>query len=771
MVIHFFLSGFLYVLFSWQERCPIQILIICLLDELCSLETFSEVYSTTVHELEQLLAGEDSVLEAGLGAGHCTGIGMSTAGASGVLQFVAILMFTVHNVNWGPDNAHHPTYAEILQRSAIFQHAFTAAFECAGRLMRRCTESEVPAQSSLLPAMLMFMEWLACRPEMAVGSEVNEKQATARTFFWRQALNLLNSFADPSNEGNRIVGLEGSFTLGSLGGFVEDDNEGGVALWEDYELRGFVPLVPSQTALDYSNRPPRVGLGDKKERRVRIQRLVAAGRAIANVLESTGRGICYNEDLEKFIMAGEARSEETAGKDILADLGDMIDMTEEAECTELDNDAEALRGTISTNGSPWASETSAQERPMNPFLKITHGEEEDEEVIVFKPMIKGRHALPPAAEPRVADKIAPLPTLSPDVTPVLITQPSKGPVHIASGDGSYLLDANTLMASSKTGLVELAIPAPWMTTSGAAAAAGAGPSSASMSNNTLMSLLSMSTPGLSTPLKAAGMSESYGRPMMTSTPSSAGESLNLVVGATAPAYTSSSLSDWVQRGRTVFANGPDNVSPGTGVIGQSKQSALTTSLWSSQLEALATNQLPSLRLGEVTHTGNLGVETNPVLTSVRFSSAAESSALPLPVQYPSAGNGLVTPAIRSSWSGKENPAPNRVGPPAMRPPPGFGPLPAKPSISASLATSQGLIRAQTANELGHHPSEGDDQVDDYGWLDNYKSSKPVVSHGGFPGQGGSSLYSSSYGMWSMGNGTVTSSGSEITPFPFPGTTP
>jgi hypothetical protein len=44
-----------------------------------------------------------------------------------------------------------------------------------------------------------------------------------------------------------------------------DDGVKGLALWEDYELQGFLPLLPIQSALDFSNCHPYLGIGDKKE--------------------------------------------------------------------------------------------------------------------------------------------------------------------------------------------------------------------------------------------------------------------------------------------------------------------------------------------------------------------------------------------------------------------------------------------------------------------------------------------------------------------------
>ena len=122
------------------------------------------MYAATICELEQLLALDDICLKAGLGSEHRSGIGNGSSGAAGILQLVCILIFTIHNAN-GSNSSPQPTYAEVLQCSALLRNALTAAFELAGRLMCRCADSNDVSSSPLLPAMLVFTEWLASKPK------------------------------------------------------------------------------------------------------------------------------------------------------------------------------------------------------------------------------------------------------------------------------------------------------------------------------------------------------------------------------------------------------------------------------------------------------------------------------------------------------------------------------------------------------------------------------------------------------------------------------
>ncbi|KAF0903623.1 hypothetical protein E2562_028182 [Oryza meyeriana var. granulata] len=101
--------------------------------------------------------------------------------ALSVVKLVAILIFTVHNANKCADNQ---SFAEIVQRRVVLQNAFTTAFEFVGYLLKRCVELHDIASSIYLPAILAFIEWLACHPDFVACSEMDEEQAGARSFFW-----------------------------------------------------------------------------------------------------------------------------------------------------------------------------------------------------------------------------------------------------------------------------------------------------------------------------------------------------------------------------------------------------------------------------------------------------------------------------------------------------------------------------------------------------------------------------------------------------------
>ncbi|KAL0316759.1 UNVERIFIED_CONTAM: protein SMG7 [Sesamum radiatum] len=136
-----------------------------------SLETFAEVSSVVKSDfLELLSSGSDEEFSFGSDAAECR---------LAIVRMIAVLIFTVHNVNRENENQ---SYADILQRSVLLQNAFTATFEFVGCILERCNELNDPSSSYLLPGIMVFWEWLACHQDVAVGSELEEKQLNARSF-------------------------------------------------------------------------------------------------------------------------------------------------------------------------------------------------------------------------------------------------------------------------------------------------------------------------------------------------------------------------------------------------------------------------------------------------------------------------------------------------------------------------------------------------------------------------------------------------------------
>jgi len=228
------------------------------------LETFEDIFSLVISDLNQLLSsGPKEVLNFGSDVAE---------NALHFLQFITILIFTVHNVNM---NFEGKVYTEVLQRNVLLQSAFVAAFEFAGHIVKRCTQLLDISSSYMLPSIMVFVEWLACNPYAVLGKS-DERQSTACSFFWNNFVDLMNklllsglvSFGENEDEVcfSNMAGIEGE-TENSM-----------LALWEDFELRGFSPLAASQIFLDYSSKYSHASGLNENEKRLRIQRIFSAVR-------------------------------------------------------------------------------------------------------------------------------------------------------------------------------------------------------------------------------------------------------------------------------------------------------------------------------------------------------------------------------------------------------------------------------------------------------------------------------------------------------------
>ncbi|KAG4964497.1 hypothetical protein JHK84_039116 [Glycine max] len=235
-----------------------------------SLETLTEVLSLLSADLRELLSsGQDEELNFGTD---------TLQNKLAIVRVVSTIIFTVHNVN---KESEGQTYAEIVQHAVLLQNAFTVAFEFMSLVVERCMQLRDPSCSYLLPGILVFVEWLACYPYHAAGNDVDENQATVRSKFWNHCVSFLNKLLSVWYE--------------------EGETKNRLALWEDFELRGFGPLLPAQTILDFS-RKNSIGSDSEKERKARVKRILAAGKALANVVRIDQKMIYFDSKGKKFVI-------------------------------------------------------------------------------------------------------------------------------------------------------------------------------------------------------------------------------------------------------------------------------------------------------------------------------------------------------------------------------------------------------------------------------------------------------------------------------------
>ncbi|GAV62120.1 EST1_DNA_bind domain-containing protein/EST1 domain-containing protein [Cephalotus follicularis] len=309
-----------------------------------SLETFAEVLTVASSGFCELLSsGPDEEL---LGAD-------TVESALIIVRLISIMIFTVHNVKRENEGQ---TYAEIVQRAVLLQNAFAAVFEFLGRIIGRSVQLSDPSSSYLLPGILVFLEWLACCPDIATDSNVDEKQLSVRSNFWSHCIYFLNKVLSVS-----AVSLDddGDGTcFFNMNKYEEGETENRLALWEDFELRGFVPLLPAQSILDFS-RKHSFGNDGHKEKKARVKRIIAAGKALASVVRVDQKSVYYDSSLKKFVIG-------------VLPLNDFM-----------------LSGTSKSNGLMEDNQVG-QTMTMGvvqPDPQLYMDGEDEDEVIVFKPVV------------------------------------------------------------------------------------------------------------------------------------------------------------------------------------------------------------------------------------------------------------------------------------------------------------------------------------------------------------------------------------------------
>lgn len=276
-----------------------------------------------------------------------------------IVRLIAILIFTVHNLKRETENK---TYADIVQRAALLQNAFTAVFELMGHILERCEQLSDPSSSYLLPGVLVFVEWLACYPDIAAGRDMEERQATVRSSFWNHCISFLNKILSlwPMS----VDDDEDSTCFFNMSRYEEGETENRLALWEDFELRGFVPLLPAHTILDFS-RKHSFGSDGYKEKKARMKRILAAGKALTNVLVIDQKTVCFDSGLKKFVIGG------MPSDDVIFSNTDVPETNDKVQ----ENKIEKMSfGAVQENAQVYMD-----------------GEEEDE-VIVFKPVVTEKKA-------------------------------------------------------------------------------------------------------------------------------------------------------------------------------------------------------------------------------------------------------------------------------------------------------------------------------------------------------------------------------------------
>ncbi|XP_071741533.1 nonsense-mediated mRNA decay factor SMG7-like [Rutidosis leptorrhynchoides] len=263
-----------------------------------SLETFEEILSLVTSSLQELLSsGPEEEMDIGTDA---------VENGLFIVISVSILIFTVNNVKGGTEGQ---SYADIVQNTVLLKNALVTFYELMGILLKRCLQLTDLSSSFLLPGILVCVEWIACHPDV-VHNEIDEKRSTAQIEFWRCCISLFNKLLSDGlvTYDDNDDDVTSCFT--NMTRYQEGENEQRpAALLEDFELRGFLPLQPAQTFLDFS----RMHSETKIDKVARVKRILSAGKLVADKIIIDQKKVKFDSKLKKFVIGVELKKHKVEG--------------------------------------------------------------------------------------------------------------------------------------------------------------------------------------------------------------------------------------------------------------------------------------------------------------------------------------------------------------------------------------------------------------------------------------------------------------------------
>ncbi|KZV53259.1 hypothetical protein F511_21516 [Dorcoceras hygrometricum] len=191
-----------------------------------SLEEFPRSFAHTLSSLEALLVVDDAELILTMESYQF--VDSLRKGPYRAIQLVSTFIFVLHRLAQNPE-IKDPSGIDEKMQSEYTPLALETVFVCMGRLTERCQKHDI-AKCPLLPAVLVFVEWLAGALDVAEMHVADERVVNAMSYFF----GVLSEFLNRLDRNESVI---------------DADN---TALWEDHELRGFYPLAHMHEMLDFT---------------------------------------------------------------------------------------------------------------------------------------------------------------------------------------------------------------------------------------------------------------------------------------------------------------------------------------------------------------------------------------------------------------------------------------------------------------------------------------------------------------------------------------
>lgn len=327
-----------------------------------SLDEFNCAFASAIRELDALMALDDTKLSAALESYQC--LVSARTGPFRALQVTSIFIFIIDYLVHGPQGRSKDKNG--VEELVWTQFAMTTTFIFMGRLVNRCLNARQLDLCPLLPALLVFVEWLVDMLDEANTSGVDEKGRSAISYFFSDFIDLLNRLNIKKGEG------------------VYPDS---TSLWEDYELRGFAPLASAHASLDFSAPSEHIGSYESGNK-CRTHRIINAAMKIAKRPNDSMSWIFYDSLGRKFYT------------------GHSNVFPESKKSEKVDSDLKVKEPIQHIHETTEDCEEQILKTPSNASVKVKPVATEEEEVILFKPLIRYNSA-PLYASIAMNDQLSP----------------------------------------------------------------------------------------------------------------------------------------------------------------------------------------------------------------------------------------------------------------------------------------------------------------------------------------------------------------------------
>ncbi|KAG2318902.1 hypothetical protein Bca4012_054873 [Brassica carinata] len=303
-----------------------------------SFDDFGCTFASTMRELDAAFAAEDRNLEAMLDSYQV--MDSKRKGPYRILQLVVVFIFIFHSVAEfnEPDKAKEEVKLTNL--------ALTMVFIVMGRVVERCLKTSPLDSCPLLPALLVFLDYLPFLLDETEEEEeeeecrFDEKSEIAIYYFFDKLVDLLKQLK------------------------VEGQNCS--ALWEDHELRSLAPLAPIHLFLDFSSHMElRESFDRGKE--LRLQRILNSAIRISSRQKKSSQKwlFCDKQGTWSYSTSDALQCKEEGSNRKCVAVGTVENENERSVPAEEEEEVILLKPLVRCQSAPVCSSSGIATKPLS----------------------------------------------------------------------------------------------------------------------------------------------------------------------------------------------------------------------------------------------------------------------------------------------------------------------------------------------------------------------------------------------------------------------